>query len=215
MNDILEARLRTLGDDLALDESDGLVDTVLARLDECADPVTESRRHRATLGWLRVAAVGLVVVAAALLVLPSSREAIADWFGLGGVDIDRDPDLSVPDHPPAVDDAATAGPGTLVDVDGTDVVVAEIDVGEFGGLDDAAFLSKTLASGTAIERVDVAGDPGLWIAGEPHVVTYLDRDGRPVTERFAGNTLLWQDGDVIRRVEGFASLAAALAFAAP
>lgn len=32
-------------------------------------------------------------------------------------------------------------------------------------------------------------------------------------ERMAGNTLLWQHGDVIARVEGFADLDAALAFA--
>jgi hypothetical protein len=34
-----------------------------------------------------------------------------------------------------------------------------------------------------------------------------------VFERMAGNTLVWQRGDVISRVEGFPDLEAALAFA--
>jgi hypothetical protein len=150
------------------------------------------------------------------LAVPSSRDAIADWFGLDGVDIEQDPDLSVPDEPPAVDDledASLVGAGAVVDVDGTEVLVGAIEVGGFGGLDDEAFLSKTLGSGTGIERVEIDGEPGLWIDGEPHVVTYIDADGRAVTERFAGNTLLWQDGSVIHRVEGFATLAAAVAYA--
>ena len=55
---------------------------------------------------------------------------------------------------------------------------------------------------------------GLWIDGEPHELLLLGPDGEQTTRRIAGNTLLWQDGDVIRRVEGFPNRDAALAYAA-
>ena len=54
----------------------------------------------------------------------------------------------------------------------------------------------------------------MWIDGAPHEVFYRDGDGEVVFERFAGNTLLWQEGDVLYRVEGFPTLADALAYAA-
>ncbi|MFP5487711.1 MAG: hypothetical protein ACLGHQ_05340, partial [Acidimicrobiia bacterium] len=60
---------------------------------------------------------------------------------------------------------------------------------------------------------DVGGRPGLWIDGAPHELAIRDEDGALVTRRFAGNTLLWQHGATIRRVEGLGSLEEALAFA--
>ena len=205
----LETRLVDLGDQLDLDpdpdDTDELVAAVLARLDEPATART----------WLRVAAIAVLVVGAALAVIPTSRQAIADWFGLDGVDIDRQPDLSVPATPPPVDDAAAVGTGTVVEVDGTQVLVGKVTVGQVDGQLDEGLVSKTLASDTQIQWVEVDGNPGLWIDGQPHVVMYLTPSGEVVTERVAGNTLLWQDGDVIRRVEGFPTLPEALAYAEP
>lgn len=223
----LETRLAEIGDHLAIDESDELVHDVLARLDE---PTTERvdvadrsvvRQRRGSTIWLRAAAV-VLVIAAALAAVPASRDAIADWFGLDGVEIDRQPELSVPAAAPPISgdplgtvvevaDASDQGTGDEV-ADAANQVMA-IDVAEFEGHLDDVFLTKTLATGTDIERVEVAGAPGLWIDGDPHLVTYRAPDDEIVTERFAGNTLLWQDGDVIRRVEGFATAAEAIAYA--
>lgn len=201
----LESRLSDLGDSLDLDETADLASAVVTRLAApTGDGPAEKTWSRRAVG-LRVAAA-LVLVTAVLVAVPGSRQAIAEWFGLDGVTIDRDPTLSPPPETPPL--AGSPGDGTVVDVDGAEVLVSALD----GRLDEGV-ISKTLGPDTGIERVDVAGNLGLWIDGEPHVVSYRSDDGEIVSERFAGNTLLWQDGDVIRRVEGFATLADALAFA--
>lgn len=181
----LEHDLARLGDLLALDD-ESLVDDVFAGL---ATPAPADRSHR----WLVAAAVVLAVVAAALVV-PSSRQAIADWFGLDGVRIEQQPDLSVP-------------------ADVTGQLPAGVTLDEFDGTLDADVVTKVLGDETTIRRVDVGGRPGLWIDGEPHELVIRDVDGETVIRRFAGNTLLWQDGDTIRRVEGTATLEEALAVA--
>ena len=81
----LEHDLARLGDELAVDDT-GLVDDVLAQL--AAAP---TRGASPASRWLVAAAVAALVVAAALVV-PSSRHAIADWFGLDGVRIEQQPD---------------------------------------------------------------------------------------------------------------------------
>lgn len=204
----LEERLADLGDELDL-EHGGLVDAVMARLDE-ADG--SRGRHRV---WLAAAAAALIVVGA-LVVVPASRQAIADWFGFDAVDIQRDPDLSVPATAPDVVTGESDDPGRdpsdrVIEVQGTLVVLGEFDIGS-AELDEA-LVSKRLAAETGVEWVTVGDNQGLWIAGEPHMVTYRSPDGEVVSERVAGNTLLWQDGDTIHRVEGFATLPDALAFA--
>lgn len=205
----LETRLHELGDALDLGESDAVVAGLLERLDDAREPSGATGRRSMASVWLRVAAVALVIVAGTLAI-PTSRDAIADWFGLDGVDIDQEPDLSVP--PDAVpDDASVVGSGSMIVVDGLEIVIGEIDVG--GDFDGEPFLTKTIGPDSGIERVEVNGNPGLWIDGDPHVVTYVDGDGDDVTERFAGNTLLWHDDGVIHRVEGFPTRTAALAFA--
>ncbi len=61
---------------------------------------------------------------------------------------------------------------------------------------------KLVESGVQITQVDVDGQLGYWISGEPHVLMYRDADGDVREARLAADTLVWQDGDVIRRVEG-------------
>lgn len=183
----LEHDLARLGDRLALDD-EGLVDDVLARIigPEPAAPAAPPR-------WLVAAAILLAVVAAALVV-PTSRQAIADWFGLDGVRIEQQPDLSVP-------------------ADVTGQLPAGVAYDELDGSLDPDLITKVLGEGSDIRRVDVNGLSGLWIDGAPHELVIRGADGETVIRRFAGNTLLWQDGDTIRRVEGFATLDEALAFA--
>lgn len=229
----LEGRLSILGDELDLDDdvdaSRLLVDQVIERLDE-PDRGGWARRS------LQVAALVVLVVAVSVVAVPSSRRTLADWFGFDRARIELRPDLSVPEQPPVISPIPTdpeppgsapptrsdsvpsdslpsgslPGPGrsSTVSVDGIAVLVSALD----GTLDDG-LITKMVGGDSSVREVDVAGRRGVWIDGAPHDLAYLTGDGEVVFERFAGNTLLWQDGDVLYRVEGFPTLADALAYA--
>jgi Domain of unknown function (DUF4367) len=76
---------------------------------------------------------------------------------------------------------------------------------EFQARIDTEFLEKKIifAGGTSVDPVMVNGDPGYWIEGSPHEVSYFDRNGNQIPDqtRLAGNVLLWQHGDVTYRIE--------------
>ena len=77
-------------------------------------------------------------------------------------------------------------------------------VTQFRASIEERFLHKVAGAGTRIERVTVAGGRGDWLEGEVHEVVYVGRDGNPIvdTRRLAGNTLLWEHGEVTLRLEG-------------
>jgi hypothetical protein len=171
----LEARLVALGEALEFPRADTLVDDVLGGLDEPVGGATRSRWRRPLLA----AAAAVVVIVAATLAVPGSRRAVARWFGFDGYRIERVVDL------PAVD-AAPAPVGPLV-------IRGDLTTDAFG---------KLVAAGTEVRIVDVAGQTGYWIAGDQHLFFTYDRDGSRREQRLAGNTLVWQHGDEIVRVEG-------------
>jgi hypothetical protein len=74
---------------------------------------------------------------------------------------------------------------------------------EFQGQPTPEFLKKVTAMGV-VEEVTVGGEPGYWFSGEPHFFTYIDAAGtfREEQTRLAGNTLIWQRGDLTLRLEG-------------
>jgi hypothetical protein len=74
---------------------------------------------------------------------------------------------------------------------------------EFQGEPTPEFLKKVTAMGV-VEQVTVGGEPGYWFSGEPHFFTYRDAAGnlREEQTRLAGNTLIWQRGDLTLRLEG-------------
>lgn len=82
---------------------------------------------------------------------------------------------------------------------------------------DEGLVNKLVGSdrGT-VTRVDVGGDEGYWFAGEPHWFWYLAADGTVVEDsrRLVGNTLAWQRGDILYRIEGAIDLERALEIAA-
>jgi hypothetical protein len=55
----------------------------------------------------------------------------------------------------------------------------------------------------------------VWIAGRPHELVFVDANGQPRSDsvRLAGNTLLWQHGDVLVRLEAHVPKAEALRIA--
>ncbi len=203
----LEQRLVSLGDELALDDAD-LVDLVLGRLDR---PVPDGRNGRL---WIHVAAIVIVVLTVLTATIPAPRRIVAGWLGFDQVRIERRPDLTVPTEPDPFESSSEPSSSAtdesrVESVDGREILVSVID----GRLSDSS-LTKTVGSGTAVIEVDVAGHRGLWIDGEPHDVMYESPEGDFTSRRFAGNTLLWQVGDVLYRLEGFESLDDALEFAA-
>jgi hypothetical protein len=87
-------------------------------------------------------------------------------------------------------------------------------VTEFRGQPSPLFLKKVAVAGM-VEEVTVGGQPGYWFSGEPHFFTYEDAGGnvREERTRLAGNTLIWQRGDLTLRLEGEISRQQALAIA--
>ena len=75
---------------------------------------------------------------------------------------------------------------------------------------------KTLGEGATLEQVSVAGHPGYWIAGTPHVFFFIDAAGsvRYETLRLAANTLLIDEGGTILRIESDLTKGQALKIAA-
>jgi hypothetical protein len=195
--DDLTERLRALGDALVFDDAD-LAESVLARVE--AEPRSRARP------WLVVAAAVLLVLVGVALV-PDSRRAVARWFGLDGVTVEVDPEVTGTAAPVSFD---LPGPGQsrVIEVEERPILVSTIS-----GTLSPGMITKSVQSSAQVHEVDVDGAPGLWIAGPAHEIGYESPSGLPVFERMAGNTLLWQRGDVITRVEGFDALEDALAFA--
>jgi hypothetical protein len=75
-------------------------------------------------------------------------------------------------------------------------------------VDVGLLVKKVAAAATRIEPVSIDGARGYWLSGARHV---LFVPGLP--PRYAGNTLLWQRGDVTLRLEGNLTKAEALALA--
>ncbi len=198
-SDLIE-RLGRLGSDIdrELDTSD-LVESTLAAIDSSPPKA----RHRS---WA-VAASLLLIVVLGVLVIPDSRRAVARWFGIPSVEIEVTPSLSLP-PPIGLREAVGPGESRIVDVDGRAILFSAIDA----SFDDQ-LITKTVSGSDQLEQVDVNGSPGLWVGGESHEVLYRVPDPEVVVERVAANTLLWNDGEVLYRIEGFDQLDDALEFA--
>jgi hypothetical protein len=184
----LEARLVAAGEGLEFPRVDALTDDVLGALDEAGAPATPWRWRRALLA----AAAVLLIVVAVTLAVPGSRRAVARWFGFDGYRIERVVEL--PDIEAA---PAPVGPAVIR-----------------GDLTTDAF-RKLVAAGTDVRPVSVNGHPGVWLSGDEHLFFSYRRGGERREQRLAGNTLVWQQGDEIVRIEGEElTLSEALAIAA-
>ncbi|MBI5035531.1 MAG: hypothetical protein HZB51_33825 [Chloroflexi bacterium] len=75
---------------------------------------------------------------------------------------------------------------------------------------------KVVSGGTVIEETNVNGERALWLVGAPHLLVYIDANGRPrpQSERTVNvNTLAWESGEVTYRLETTASKEEAIGFA--
>ncbi len=106
------------------------------------------------------------------------------------------------------------GPSDLVPLSSVTGVGALVSV--FPAHIEEGFFGKALGNDATVRSVDVAGaDGGYWIEGAPHQL-FFDSGGKFEidTLRLATNTLLWQRGDHIYRLEADISLETALRIAA-
>jgi hypothetical protein len=73
----------------------------------------------------------------------------------------------------------------------------------FRGSVAVEFLGKLAGPGTRVERVSVDGASGVWLEGEPHFVFHRAPDGSIAegTLRLSENTLLWEHGELLLRIE--------------
>jgi hypothetical protein len=86
---------------------------------------------------------------------------------------------------------------------------------EFRGDLIPGFLTKEVGPSTKLEETSVNGDPGWWIAGEPHwVFAQIGGADQQVTLRMAANTLIWEHRGVTYRIESGLSKADAFKIAA-
>jgi RNA polymerase sigma-70 factor (ECF subfamily) len=101
-------------------------------------------------------------------------------------------------------------------VDGSPRVVSllyrggAVRIDEYAGQVDTTF-TKVASN---VDFIQVKNLPAVWIDGY-HELSYVDLMGKvhPATIRVAGPTLLWQNGSVAYRIEGFGSEADAVAVA--
>jgi hypothetical protein len=225
--DRIEIALREIGERISWPETPDLTAAVTARV---------VRRRPRTFWRPRVLVpVAAAIAIAVVLIIPATRERVVSWLGISGVTIERtddldslSTDLDLGDEIPldAVADAVgfdpvvpeSLGRPDAAFVSGPDLVTLVWSGGDRtilltqfrGDLEPA--IVKQLPGATNLELVDVAGKPAIWISGAPHAVTYFDPAGalRDSTPRLAGNTLLWEAGELTLRLEGVAVLADAL-----
>ncbi|HEY6377756.1 MAG TPA: hypothetical protein VI316_01100 [Candidatus Dormibacteraeota bacterium] len=108
--------------------------------------------------------------------------------------------------------AYRAGPGRPPAIGDSGVAIL---ITEFRGDLAPEFFGKFVGSDATIEPVQVDGDPGYWIAGTPHSVGYHEQNGDVQIDdlRLATNTLIWQHGNLLLRIEGTQTREQALAIA--
>jgi hypothetical protein len=207
MDDLtVERMLAAVARDVPYPPTPSLRAAVTARLAE-ARP-----RKLARHGWrlaLAAVAADVAIGAAIVLAAPSTRSAIAEFFGIEGSRIERLPTPLPGVTPTPLPDARSldvvATPLTLATAagyagfepalpDGYDAPVAVygldyatqfvvLHYAEFDlwqGRPDGETALKGLPDGTLLEDTTANGVPARWISGGSHIVRALDREGREV-----------------------------------
>jgi hypothetical protein len=180
----------------------------------------EQRRRRVARRLVVIAAAVLLGIGVALAV-PDARSAVLRFLHLGGVTIERVSTLpAAQERPLAAYLGSPVSPAKAQDALGEPVRLppsgarlqlylgsgvvsvllatpSPVLLSEFRSAGGAALLKKVVGSSTGIEQLPVAGGPGIWITGEEHVLI------APLAPpRLAGNTLIWQRGEITYRLEG-------------
>lgn len=223
MTDRLELALRDLAEAVEFPPTPDLAPAVARRLAEGRAARSQNTWQRALL-LAAASTLVLVATAAALsLALPGLRilpvasvpaepSSLGDGLSLGHAASAADADgFSVGDlgSPDAVFVAREGEVVTLVYAandalpemaqSGIGLLVQRLE----GDLEQVMIEKLVEEVGARVISVTVDGAPGFWISGPPHLVRYLDLTGRERSEmtRLAGDTLVWQAGNALYRME--------------
>jgi hypothetical protein len=188
-------------------------------------------------GSRRRVVVVIVALLVALLLAPPVRATIADWFGFGGVRVERGTPTTGPAQPPGEVSGDRSPAEVAAEVDFTVWAPTELGPPDGAGVsDDRRIVSMSwttdeagvlrldqfdarldfavLKTAPGVEYAAVGASDALWFE-EPHEVALLERDGSTRTEsaRLAGHTLIWTDGVTTLRLEGDLTLERAVEIA--
>ena len=94
--------------------------------------------------------------------------------------------------------------GERSDIKPSGLTGVSVLVTEARGRVNEQFFQKTLGPDVTIEQVTIDGHSGYWISGRPHNFVFTAADGTPYfdTLRLATNTLVYDDGGTVVRIEG-------------
>jgi hypothetical protein len=182
---------------------------------------------RAPVAFGAIAAAIVIAALAVTLAVPTSRDAVAGFFGIKGSEVEPIPDTPLP---PPEDIGTTAQLATIDEANGLvgfDLSLPD-DAGDPGAvyvliygtqhiavirydefdlwqarLPTEANFGKGAPPGVAVEDTFVDGMPARWISGGPHFVAFVDATGQRIesSERTVdANTLIWNDGDEALRI---------------
>jgi hypothetical protein len=223
----LEQRLQALGRELAFPPEPDLA---------------AARPSARPFPWRPVALAAAVVVAAlvAAFAVPQARTTLLRWFHIRGATVER-----VETLPAAQERSQAGGLGRrqalgeaerrvgfklllpplsgkppVYVLDGVLATVLlrigdrPVLLSEYGAK-SYSLLKKSVGEAAVVEPVRVQGEPGLWVQGPPHTLTYFNANGefQQRTVKITGNVLLWTHGPVTLRLEGRISRAQALRIA--
>ena len=217
----LEQRLRALAADVDWPETPDLSSVVVSRIGE-----RPKRRGFARPRRLGVAvALALLVPAGGAVAFPSVRDDVLEWLGVKGAKVERADELPRVERrlgvehigrPVSLADArrlarfrvvlpAALGPPDRVRFDDATGAVVSIhgDVVLFQGRGELRrdLIGKIVTGGTRVREVDVDGGYALYVAGMPHAVLIGRPDEAETPARLASDTLLFNRGDLLVRIE--------------
>lgn len=167
-------------------------------------------KRPATRFALGAAAAVAVVAVSAVAVVPSSRDAVADFFGVEGTDVDVRPTASTTPFPTPHDIDSSAEPSSLAALEDTlgkrpglpaGLTPASVYLVRYGDSpaailrfdgfdvweadvsgDFEGILGKTVNSQATLTDTVVNGVPARWISGGPHLVAFYDASGTFVAD---------------------------------
>ncbi|GHH54646.1 hypothetical protein [Lentzea cavernae] len=205
MTDDRAEALRDLGRHLHVPEPPDVTAAVLTRIN------APRRRNR----WLKALAAAITAFAIAFAVSPAVRAGVQQLLEFAGVEFRTEAPRSTAAPLPSQDVSLEAArtqmpfeihlPQELGEPDEVTVHEGRFVTLHYGDLRLDQFdgtISSTVGKLVHGEGVEQVGDK-IWIP-YPHVFFYIDRQGGWHTEepRTAGQTLLWQRGQVTMRLEG-------------
>lgn len=236
----LEEELRRLAGRISYPPTPSLAAAVRRRL-EAGAPAPPPRWRRALAPSLAAALATLLLAFAITLAISSgAREAIADFFGLDRVKIFRlaeEPEgvsgeiaatltslqraeelagfqVRLPTYPPGIGEPDEVGVLHFGEETAIELAYFGPDIA-FRLLETRGSIGKGLGFEATVEAVTVGDGTGLWLQGQ-RVVQFLDEEGSPIQEsqRVTDvNTLIWEDEELLFRLEGDLSLEEAIRIA--